>query len=56
MTVEQLGVPAADIGLSMGQAADAVDSVELLATVARDANISTPALDGLADHLRELQG
>jgi 1-acyl-sn-glycerol-3-phosphate acyltransferase len=42
------GVPAADIGRSIAQAADAVDSVELLATVARDAHVSTPALDGLA--------
>ena len=42
------GVPAADIERSIAQAADAVDSVELLANVARDAQIATPALDGLA--------
>ncbi|HYZ81647.1 MAG TPA: 1-acyl-sn-glycerol-3-phosphate acyltransferase [Solirubrobacteraceae bacterium] len=42
------GVPAADIGRSIAQAADAVDSVELLAHVARDAQLQTPALDGLA--------
>ena len=42
------GVPAADIERSIAQAADAVDSVELLASVARDAQIATPALDGLA--------
>ena len=42
------GVPAADIGRSLGQAADAVESVTMLATVAHDAQLSTPALDGLA--------
>jgi 1-acyl-sn-glycerol-3-phosphate acyltransferase len=42
------GVPAADIGRALGQAAEAVDSVPLLATVARDAHLETPALDGLA--------
>ena len=42
------GVPAADIERSIAQAADAVDSVELLANVARDAHLATPALDGLA--------
>jgi glycerol-3-phosphate dehydrogenase len=42
------GVPAEDIGRSIVQAADAVDSVELLANVARDAHVATPALDGLA--------
>jgi glycerol-3-phosphate dehydrogenase (NAD(P)+) len=41
------GVPASDIGRSIAQSADAVESVELLATVARDAHLSTPALDGL---------
>jgi hypothetical protein len=41
-------VPAADIGRSLGQAADAVESVTMLATVAHDAQLSTPALDGLA--------
>ena len=33
------GVPAADIGRSIVQAADAVDSVELLAQMARDAHV-----------------
>jgi glycerol-3-phosphate dehydrogenase len=42
------GVPAAEIGRALGQAAEAVDSVPLLATVARDANIDAPALEGLA--------
>jgi glycerol-3-phosphate dehydrogenase len=42
------GVPAADVGRSIAQAADAVESVELLTSVARDAHLSTPALDGLA--------
>ncbi len=42
------GMPAAEIGRALGQAAEAVDSVPLLATVAKDARIDTPALDGLA--------
>jgi 1-acyl-sn-glycerol-3-phosphate acyltransferase len=42
------GVPAADIGRVLGQSAEAVDSVPLLASVARDARIETPALEGLA--------
>jgi hypothetical protein len=41
-------MPAAEIGRALGQAAEAVDSVPLLATVARDANIDAPALEGLA--------
>jgi glycerol-3-phosphate dehydrogenase len=42
------GVSAAEIGRALGQAAEAVDSVPLLATVARDAHLETPALEGLA--------
>jgi glycerol-3-phosphate dehydrogenase (NAD(P)+) len=42
------GVPAAEIGRALGQAAEAVDSVPLLATVARNAHIDAPALEGLA--------
>ncbi len=42
------GMPAAEIGRELGQAAEAVDSVPLLATVARDAQLEAPALEGLA--------
>ncbi len=42
------GVPAAEIGNALGQAAEAVDSVPLLATAARQAHLDAPALDGLA--------
>jgi glycerol-3-phosphate dehydrogenase (NAD(P)+) len=42
------GVPAADIPKAIGQAAEAVDSVPLLATAAHRAAIESPALDGLA--------
>jgi glycerol-3-phosphate dehydrogenase len=42
------GVPAAEIGPAIGQAAEAVDSVPLLASAARDAHLDAPALDGLA--------
>ncbi len=42
------GVPPAEIGSMLGQAAEAVDSVPLLATVARDEQIDSPALEGLA--------
>jgi len=42
------GMPAAEIGRALGQAAEAVDSVPLLTTVARDVRLETPALDGLA--------
>ncbi len=42
------GVPASEIGRALGQAAEAVDSVPLLATVARNARLETPALDSLA--------
>ncbi len=42
------GVPAEEISNAIGQAAEAVDSVPLLATAARQAQLQTPALDGLA--------
>jgi len=42
------GMPAAEIGSVLGHAAEAVDSVPLLASAARDARLATPALDGLA--------
>jgi glycerol-3-phosphate dehydrogenase len=42
------GVPADEIGPALGQSAEAVDSVPLLASAAKDAGIETPALDGLA--------
>jgi glycerol-3-phosphate dehydrogenase (NAD(P)+) len=42
------GIPSDEIGSMIGQAAEAVDSVPLLATVAKQARIDTPALDGLA--------
>ena len=42
------GIPAAEIGRALGQAAEAVDSVPLLASAAREARLDTPALDGLA--------
>jgi glycerol-3-phosphate dehydrogenase (NAD(P)+) len=42
------GVPAADIPNAIGQAAEAVDSVPLLATAAHQAAIESPALDSLA--------
>jgi 1-acyl-sn-glycerol-3-phosphate acyltransferase len=42
------GMPAEEIGRALGQAAEAVDSVPLLATVARDARLDAPALEGLA--------
>jgi glycerol-3-phosphate dehydrogenase (NAD(P)+) len=42
------GLPAAEIGPALGQTAEAVDSVPLLANVARAANLTSPALDGLA--------
>ncbi len=43
------GVPAADVRRSIAEAADAIDSIALLASVARDAHVETLALDGLAD-------
>jgi glycerol-3-phosphate dehydrogenase len=42
------GVPAAEICNALGQAAEAVDSVPLLASAARNEKLATPALDGLA--------
>jgi glycerol-3-phosphate dehydrogenase len=42
------GVPKEEIGRTLGQAAEAVDSVPLLATVARREHLEAPALDGLA--------
>ena len=42
------GVPGPEIGQALGRAAEAVDAVPLLATVARDAQLETPALDNLA--------
>jgi glycerol-3-phosphate dehydrogenase len=42
------GVPASELGRALGRAAEAVESVPLLATVARDARLAAPALDGLA--------
>jgi 1-acyl-sn-glycerol-3-phosphate acyltransferase len=42
------GMPASEIGRALGQSAEAVDSVPLLATVARNARLETPALEGLA--------
>jgi 1-acyl-sn-glycerol-3-phosphate acyltransferase len=41
------GVPAAEISGALGQTAEAVDSAPLLATVARNAQLETPALDSL---------
>jgi glycerol-3-phosphate dehydrogenase (NAD(P)+) len=40
--------PAEEIGRALGQAAEAVDSVPLLASAARDARLQAPALEGLA--------
>ncbi len=42
------GVPGPEIGRALGQAAEAVEAVPLLATVARDARLDTPTLDNLA--------
>ena len=42
------GVPAVEIGPALGQAVEAVDSVPLLASVARGAKLEAPALEGLA--------
>jgi 1-acyl-sn-glycerol-3-phosphate acyltransferase len=42
------GVPGSEIGQTLGQIAEAVDSVPLLATVARDAHVEAPALNSLA--------
>jgi 1-acyl-sn-glycerol-3-phosphate acyltransferase len=42
------GVPARELGRALGNAAEAVESVPLLAAVARHARLDTPALEGLA--------
>ncbi len=42
------GLPPEEIGAVLGQAAEAVDSVPLLATVAREERLQAPALEGLA--------
>ena len=42
------GMPAADIAPALGHAAEAVDSVPMLASAARQGGLATPALDGLA--------
>ena len=42
------GMPASEIAPALGHAAEAVDSVPMLATAARDARLESPALDGLA--------
>jgi glycerol-3-phosphate dehydrogenase len=42
------GVPGSEISRTLGHTAEAVDSVPLLATVARDARVEAPALDSLA--------
>ncbi|MHB8656557.1 MAG: 1-acyl-sn-glycerol-3-phosphate acyltransferase [Solirubrobacteraceae bacterium] len=42
------GVPTAQIGAIIGQVAEAVDAVPLLASVARDARLTAPAIDSLA--------
>jgi glycerol-3-phosphate dehydrogenase (NAD(P)+) len=43
-----MGVPADEIAPVLGHAAEAVDSVPMLAEAARSARLETPALDGLA--------
>ncbi len=42
------GVPPSEIGAVLRHAAEAVESVALLASIARDARLRTPVLDGLA--------
>jgi glycerol-3-phosphate dehydrogenase (NAD(P)+) len=42
------GVPAGEIGHALGQGTEAVESVPLLASAAREARLDAPALDGLA--------
>jgi glycerol-3-phosphate dehydrogenase len=42
------GIRGEEIGRALGQAAEAVDAVPLLASVAHDAQLETPALDNLA--------
>jgi 1-acyl-sn-glycerol-3-phosphate acyltransferase len=41
------GMPSGEIGAALGHAAEAVDTVPLLADAARQAHLDTPALDGL---------
>ncbi len=43
------GFERAGVGRSTGEGADAIESVSLLASIARGADVDTPALDGLAD-------
>jgi glycerol-3-phosphate dehydrogenase (NAD(P)+) len=43
------GVPPSEIGPMLGHVAEAVDLVPLLASVGRDANVDTPALDSLTE-------
>jgi 1-acyl-sn-glycerol-3-phosphate acyltransferase len=43
------GMPAHDIGPSLGHAVEAVDTVPLLSDAMRRSGVSAPALDGLAD-------
>jgi hypothetical protein len=42
------GVPAAEVAPALGQAAEAVDAVPLLAGVLRRAEVRAPAVDALA--------
>jgi glycerol-3-phosphate dehydrogenase (NAD(P)+) len=42
------GVPAPEVRRALGQAAEAVDAIPLLASVARSEHLKTPALDSLA--------
>lgn len=42
------GMPSGEIGAALGHAAEAVDSIPLLADAARQARLPAPALDGLA--------
>jgi len=42
------GVPAPEVCRAIGQTAEAVDSIPLLATVARNEHLDTPALESLA--------
>jgi glycerol-3-phosphate dehydrogenase len=42
------GVPAPEISRALGQTAEAVDAIPLLAAVARNENLPAPAIEGLA--------
>ena len=42
------GVPAEDVARALGQTAEAVDTIPLLATVARSEHLPAPAIEGLA--------